>query len=120
MRVEAPTLEELFAEAARGLAELMAPGAAPGNRGEYETIVVQARDQDALLVDWLNELLYRAETRRTMATDFRIERLSRDELTASIGADVPLTDTPVKAATLHNLSIAKVPGGLTATVVFDV
>jgi SHS2 domain-containing protein len=74
-----------------------------------------------LLVEWLNELIFRAETERQVFTDFRIERVSDQELSASIrGPEVELNQTPVKAATMHGVAILEESGGLRATVVLDV
>ncbi len=148
VRLEAPTLAELFAEAGRALAEVMsadtplAPSpstplatgvAKPGRAvvpslaegatelGPYESVRLHAADRSALLVDWLNELLFRTETARRIFTDFRVDRISDQELSASIrGPQVELEQTPVKAATMHNIAIREELGRFRATVVLDV
>lgn len=124
MRVQAATLPALFAEAGRGLAELMAEKAAePSQIRADEPVVVGARDVDALLAEWLNELVYRTERRGRIYTAMEIDRLTDTALEGRIGGeDVSEFKTPVKAATLHDLHIApQVEGeGWTASVVLDV
>lgn len=120
-RLEAPTLTELFEEAGRALAGVMRGRGlrrAPPARLE---IAVQAPDREALLVEWLNELVYRAEVEHVLFTDFRVQLLSDRELVAiARGRRVGRLRNPVKAATLHSLSLAEVAGGVRAKVVLDV
>jgi len=61
LRVTASSLEELFADALRGLMEVMgAPVGAHSVRPETEEIELDSVDLTALLVDFLNEALVRA------------------------------------------------------------
>jgi SHS2 domain-containing protein len=119
LRLEAPTLEELFVEAGRALAELYTGRQVA--QGESQTVVVRANDRASLLVEWLNELIYRAEVSRQVATEFRIDHLSSGELSASIrGPATQLQHTPVKAATMHGVKISEEPNGFSASVILDV
>jgi SHS2 domain-containing protein len=116
----APSLGELFGEAARALAEVMA-GELPAASGVAETVSVTARDRDALLVAWLNELLFLDERDKKIYFEVRIDRVNERALTATVrGAEVSSLRTQVKAATLHGLRIADGPEGVSATVIFDV
>ena len=120
LQLEAPTLPELFAEAGRALAELMIE-----NGGGPETVhvdlTVHARDQAALLVSWLDELIYRAETEHAVFTRFDITSLTDTDLAAKIHGITPSAfQSPVKAATYHRLQLASRGGAFTATVVLDV
>jgi SHS2 domain-containing protein len=122
VRVEAPTLEGLFEEAGRALAELTGPaeheGATPA---EPERVELRAVDRDALLFDWLNELVFRTETTKRRYDDLHVERLDEHELRATVrGTPVARPRQLVKAATLHGLHIARGPRGYATTVVFDV
>ncbi len=121
LRIEAPTLAELFTEAGRALAELLAGIPEPDAPRETADVTVEAPDREALLAEWLNELIFRSETRHCAFTDLRVTRVSDRELQARI-AGVPIGNprTAVKAATLHGLRIEEHPGGCTATVVLDV
>ncbi len=120
LRIEAPTLAELFEGAATALADLMAGEAAAGPE-VTEHIVLTSPDREALLVDWLNELILRAELRHVLLREMRVERLSDRELSATVrGTPVELLRNPVKAATLHELAIRASATGYEATVVLDV
>jgi SHS2 domain-containing protein len=120
LRIEAPTLPELFEEAGRALAESMRAENGPGLEHE-ERVTATAADREALLVAWLNELVYRAEVNRVLPGGFRIERLSDQRLEAVVrGRRFERLRNPVKAATYHGLSITQGAHGLVATVVLDV
>lgn len=122
LRIEAPTLAELFEQAARGLAELMLGTAPPSPAtGEGETIAIRAGDREALLVDFLNELIFLSETQARIFTDVRVRRVSDTGLEAEVRGVVPeVARTVVKAATLHGLKVEDSPMGFAATVVLDV
>lgn len=121
IRVEARSVADLFAEAGRALAAVVAHGRVPPAEGEHERVELEAPDRDALLVDWLNELIFRSETGGKVYGDVRVETLSDHKLTALIrGAAAPGRANPVKAATFHGLAITETPAGATATIVLDV
>lgn len=121
MVVKAPSLPELFVEAGRGLAELMLDQPERTPEEGPVTCVVRARDREALLVDWLNELIYLSETRGRVYTELEIDALSERELHARVrGVAIETLRTAPKAATLHGLSIAEEPSGFSARVVIDV
>jgi len=118
--VEATHLSELFAEAARALCELLGSptGDAPS---EWQRVTVIARDRDALLVAWLNELVARTEIDHLLYREVAITDLTEQRLDATIrGVPFRETRTAVKAATFHGLRIALGPDGASATVVLDV
>lgn len=119
LRIEAPTLAELFAEAGRALAETMGPV----NDGPLveKRIEIEASDREALLVDWLNELVFLSEVEKAIFQRFRVELPSERRLEASAsGVKVERLRNPVKAATYHGLSVSEREGGFVATVVVDV
>jgi putative phosphoribosyl transferase len=122
LRIEAPTLPVLFEEAGRALSKAMGRGDTRSSPTDHEEkMTVAAPDREALLVEWLNELVYRAEVSRVLPREFRIERLSERELDAVVrGVRVERLRNPVKAATFHGLSIVESPEGFRATIVLDV
>jgi len=121
LRIVAPTLAQLFVGAGLALADLMAEQRAPSLRESTETVVVRAPDREALLVEWLNELIFRAETQRRIYDDIHITHLADNELRAEIrGAFPERLRTAVKAATFHRLKIQPEAEGYSATVVLDV
>jgi len=121
IRIEAPTHSALFEEAGRALAELLLEAPDGDAVRESEPVTVQATDREALLAEWLNELIFRSETRHCAFTDLHVTRISDRELQARIaGFPIENPRVAVKAATLHGLHIQEHPGGYTATVVLDV
>jgi SHS2 domain-containing protein len=123
LRVHAPTLAELYAEAARGVAALLAEDPARVARGEPERVAVQAADSEALLVAWIDELVFRAETLGRVYPVVTVDRIDSGSLDATLRGGAPDTwRTAVKAATWHRLHVgtAEDGDGLVATVVLDV
>jgi protein archease len=121
LRIDAPTLPSLFAEAGRALVEAMDATPLADAAGCDDEVVVNAQDREALLVEWLNELVFRSEVAKALFTEFEITHLSDRQLVAVIrGTRVERLRNPVKAATYHDLSITERVGGLTAKVILDV
>jgi len=126
-RVRAPSLGALFAEAALALtATLVEAGdVRPSARRD---VAIEAPSADLLLVDWLNELVYRFDVERLLVAraDARvIDAGGAWRLDAAVFGE-PLDETrhrvrvPVKGVTYHQLAIAEVDGALETTVVFDI
>jgi SHS2 domain-containing protein len=111
----------LLAEAGRGLAELLLRGAAPEMTGEWRLLEVSSHDRESLLVDWLNEILYIAETDLWVPQEIEVEESSDAHLKARArGMTVEVSPSLVKAATFHDLHVRDVPEGLEAEVILDV
>lgn len=122
LRIDAPTIPELFAEAGRALALLACgTGPLPEPEGKAQQVSVRSHDRAALLVDWMNELIFHSEAEGKVFSDFRFTRLTDRDLDAWIrGARAVEARTLVKAATLHNLTVTESTHGASATVVLDV
>jgi len=123
MNVEADSLAALFEEAARGLADLQAEDTLGPPTLSEEHVTVTSNDSEALLVDWLNELVYRGEVNKCIYADVRIDRLDEHVLEATVrGREPRAPRTAVKAATWHGVRIRSREGGgpVEATVVLDV
>jgi SHS2 domain-containing protein len=81
-------------------------------------------DREALLVDWLNHLLYLFDVDGFLGRDFQVESLTDESLEARVTGESfdPARHperTAVKAATFHQLNIVPVKDGWEATVVLD-
>ncbi len=117
-------LPEVYAWAARGMWSLIVePGAA--RRTEMLPLTVEAADREALLVAWLNELLYVHEVEKFVAADFAIKELTDTRLQAEVwGERMDRVRHPlighVKAATYHLLHVRPSDGGWEAQVILDV
>jgi len=121
LELRAATLPELFIEAGLALAELMIEPSTHATREVSDAVVVRASDPQMLLVKWLNELVFRAETRQAVFTRFRLREITGQRLVADIsGPASPVVKTAVKAATYHRLRVANEDGLWTARVVLDV
>jgi SHS2 domain-containing protein len=116
------TCEEAFEAAAEGLAEIL--GVWVPGEGEERELRIEAPDTEALLVAWLDELLYLAETADAVFGGFRVERLGKRELLARASlaprAGRELDRQHVKAATYHRLRVGAGEGGCEARVYLDV
>lgn len=121
LRIFGRDLVELFVNAAAGMNSLM--GACVGDDADTVTkhIELEAIDAEALLVAWLSELGFWAETESLIFGRFDFTELTSTRLRAAIhGAPVQALEKHVKAVTFHDLAIRKGPEGLVVTVVFDV
>lgn len=120
LRIEAASIEELFVEAARALAELVGTPSDELPR-EWRHVTVDARDREALLVAWLDELIARTEIDQLRYEEVAIDELTPQRLRARIrGLPIAEPRTSVKAATLHGVRVDSGPDGASATVVLDV
>jgi SHS2 domain-containing protein len=121
LQVGAESLSGLLAEAGRALGLLLLRGREAEPSGEARAIEVSSVDREALLVDWLNEIIFLAEVERWVAVEFEALEASETHLTAS-ARGVTVDDPPalVKAATFHGLAVEEREEGLQAEVIFDV
>ena len=120
LRAWGRNLEELFANAATGMMTfLFGSGIANAQPYRTEMIEIEARDREALLVDWLSELLYRATSEYHAYMGFRIHELTEIKLRATVTAVAAAAVEDIKAVTHHELSVREREGRWEATVVFD-
>jgi SHS2 domain-containing protein len=128
LRIRADSLPEIYREAARAVAQLML-NAIPAPPPEAPTVAIQldARDPATLLVDWVNELIFRSEVERTVFTEVEPAVSAPADagggwrLTATVrGLPDPPLAGQVKAATLHQARVDRVGGGYQANLILDV
>jgi len=124
VRGRGPTREAAFAEAARALTAIVAdPDAVRPLEGV--AITCQAPDDEILLVDWLNALLFEMATRRMLFGRFSVA-IEGGHLAAEARGEPldPARHSPAveaKGATYTELRVARDAGGLwTAQCVVDV
>jgi SHS2 domain-containing protein len=116
IHVSASSLEELFAEAVRGLADVMHP-LGSGARVSA-AIAAEAADATALLVDFLNEVLTRAHIERAAFTETEFASLTETSLRAVVsGARCEGFEEDVKSVTYHE---ARVTPAWSTTLVLDI
>lgn len=108
IRAYGPTLEALFAESARGMTEfLFGAEALSLPVQEREEIRLTSMDTEALLVDWLAELLFRSSTGQRAYNEFDVQRLTDRELHAIAGWSAAEAQEEIKAVTHHALRIRR-------------
>jgi len=107
-------LKQAFANAARSLFSLITE-LDDVREILYRDIELTATDKESLLVEWLNELIYRFDTENIIFKRFDITELDNTRLRArSYGEEVDNSRhelrTGVKAATYHLLKVDKDDG----------
>ncbi len=90
----------------------------------YRDIEVTANDEESLLVEWLNELIYLFDVENIIFKRFNITKLNNTQLKArSYGERIDSAKhklkTGVKAATYHMLKVDK-SDGCKVQVLFDI
>ena len=116
-------VKQAFANAARGLFSLITE-LDDVREVLYRDIEVTATDKESLLVEWLNELIYRFDTENIIFKRFDITELDNTRLRArSYGEKVDNSRhelrTGVKAATYHLLKVDK-DDGYKVQVILDI
>jgi len=124
IRAWGPDVSAVFRHAARALWSLLVEPASVEPR-QTVAVSVEAGDREALLVAWLNELLYLYETRGLIGADCAIRAMTDTHLSAEIwGEAVDCARHTivghVKAATYHQLHVRPAGDGWEARVVVDV
>lgn len=119
LRIWAPSLPLLFAQAAKGMYWLMETTLA-GSPRTVHTIEVQGADAESLLVAFLSELLYLSESAGMGFDQFEVI-INGSRLRANArGAPVQAQKKEIKAVTYHYLAIRREEETYTVTIVFDV
>jgi SHS2 domain-containing protein len=123
LRVRAPDLEALFAEAAEGLfAAIAERSGEPGH--EVLRFDLHADRLEWLFFDWLAELLYVFESRRLLLGPFHVRlaglRLTGEARGRPFDTDRDRSLHEVKAITYHGLSVEHGADGWVAEVVVDI
>jgi SHS2 domain-containing protein len=121
LRIFGINLQELLISAAEGMIRLMVADVSKIPAEVEKSIELEAIDAESLLVEWLSELAYWAETEMLVFKKFSIQNVTATHLQASIlGGKVSEFEKHIKAVTYHNLKIIKTSQGLEVTIVFDV
>ncbi|MBN2580555.1 MAG: archease [Pirellulales bacterium] len=124
LRIRAPDLCTLFAEAAEALFSAFVANRGGISPVESVTVSLPTADPEELLHDWLSELLFLFSTRRIVFcqfevrfTDAGLEGIARGEKIDRKRHEIELE---VKAITWHGLKIEKTPEGYLAEVIVDI
>jgi len=117
------TLPELFARSAVAMLSIAGDPLAAEPRDEYP-LHVESGDREALMVDWLSEVLYWFDGKRIAFREFRVNEFCDTAIHAA-GMGEPRTQRHrsrliVKAVTYHQLKIEQRDGLWTAEVYLDI
>ena len=120
IRARGATLPRLFVNAATGMYSLVADLSSVEPTVE-RIIKVKGVDAEALLVNWLNELIYYTEMDGEVFCEFHIDSFDFTRLIATVRAGRGLElKKQIKAVTFHDLHITTSDRGYQVTIVFDV
>jgi len=115
-------LSEAYASAARGMFAIITDLRKIRLR-QSVTICINEQNQETLLFEWLNRLLYYFDTQGIILRSFKVGLAVPNRLTAvcrgeTYDPDRHIIKTGIKAATFHKLSVQAGTG--TVRVIFDV
>jgi SHS2 domain-containing protein len=121
LRVRGRDLRELLVNAARGMNHLIVSDLDAVPTDVQRSVILDAFDAESLLVEWLSELAYWAESEMLVFREFDLREVTSDRLEALVrGGHATGLQRHIKAVTYHDLQIVESDEGLEVTVVFDV
>lgn len=121
--IRGASLPELFENAAGALVATMTDRRYLRRR-EKRQIEVESPDREALMVDWLNHLLYLFDVEGFLGREFHVTSLTDQRLEAiawgeGFDPERHPEKTAIKAATYHHLEIGPRGDGWQAMVILD-
>ncbi len=127
LRLFGADLDDLFRTAAESLFDVIVANREMVQVAETEPVSLVAESLEDLLVLWLNELIFRCETRHRLYRAGSTSRSTKQAavLEATIGGEPidrtrHLLDHEVKAATRHGLSLRREETRWVAEVILDI
>jgi SHS2 domain-containing protein len=124
LRIRAPDLDTLFAEAGTALFAVIVENLDAVEPRQQQRIELAGEDREYLLIDWLKELLYSFDSQHLLYSRFEVH-VSSTGLTAEVwGEPLDLTRHrllhEVKAITYHGLTVEPSDQGWLAEVIVDI
>ena len=116
------TVEEVFEQTALGLFDILGAWH-PASDGEATELMIEAADLGALMVDWLNEVLYIQDARDIYFSGLKVHRVEDNQIESTMRIKPrrdELDGTAVKAVTFHGLKVEPHGDGWMARVYVDV
>ncbi len=123
LHIEAPTLNELFEEAALALTSVIIENSDAVRAARQTEITLQESDPELLFFDWLSELLFAFESDGFLVEGAKVD-VNGNSLSAVVhGESMSERHEPgheVKAITYHGLRVAETESGWEAEVIVDI
>lgn len=124
LRARGSTLAGLFENAAAGMMEITANPAGIGER-EQRAILAEAPDREALLVTFLEEILWLVDGQGWLPARVAVRGVSETAVTATAFGEPRDTSRHemrliIKAVTYHQLAVRQTADGWEAEVYFDI
>ena len=120
LRVRGSDVAELCRQAALGMLELAGAEPGKGPSAERQVEIVES-DPEAVLVRWLEEVLYDLEVRQMIPVHLALQADGRTRVHGTVTeATLGRLVKAIKAVTFHGLNVTSTATGLEATIVFDV
>ena len=126
VRVCGRTLKELFRNAVRGMACVVAPSVLESGRGAgriRHPVAVEAVDINSLLIEFLSEVIAQSDIRGAVFTSVNFRAFGENFLEGEIsGAPVQGLSRDIRAVSYHEVDVKKNPvnGLFETTLVFDI
>ena len=122
--VRSETRQELFQKAALAAFDIMGDLEQVKAR-ETIDVEVHGEDDEELMVNWLNELIFLFDAKGWLFSQFEIKRLNDRILKATCSGEkfkpqIHHVKTELKAATYHNILISEDRIGWSLSIIFDV
>lgn len=122
IRAFGKTKEELFLNMMKGMALSLRPKVKSKNEKVKRAIQVESQDIDALLVDFLSEVLYLTQVNREVYSEVNFSKFSDTELEGEIsGKKAESFGEDIKAVTYHGAEMKKNKDGLyQVDIIYDI
>jgi SHS2 domain-containing protein len=118
LEIDAPTEEAVFLDALTAVAELF--GDDRGGEPVRREVAIDAEERAVLLLNWIDELVFLAETEDLVPEEAGAIELSEHGLRATVRCHRGQPRHLIKGATYHRLAFERAGEGYRARVVLDV
>ena len=126
LRISAADLVDLFQTAAEGLFDVIAANRDAVRHVHHEQVTLAADSTEDLLIEWLNELIFRSETEHRLYGGFDVTIDANGRALRAVIQGEPIDthrhvlDHEVKAVTHHGVVLVRDEAGYMAEVILDI
>ena len=120
LAIEAPSERDVFADATLAFRELLADEDGPRGEAQSHDVGASGHDRAALLAEYLEELIFLAETEGFVPSELERLELADDALHARVSGERGNPPHLVKAVTRHRLAFEPAQHGWRANLLLDV